>query len=219
MITSAIRHSFRKTPTGDTVLHTMSPTGRSAEPRRKRAQCGCGLCRRSLEHDQQVNRADRGLLTGRSLILVDHQNLCGGPSASDAVVGTLWDALVHTLAVKPNDDVVVALSGYAAAKYLTLLPLTRVRLLIGDGPHGAARVLTDFVDAAHVAARYDNVVIASGNHTFSDLARELRAHDVRLYNLTSSLSSASRDLADACGLRVRLKVRIETEPYRLASAA
>ncbi len=200
------------------MLHKIRPTEPRGNSRNKRP-CDCGLCRRSQEHAERTASPTTGLLKGRSLVLVDHQNLCGGPAASDEVVSTLWDALTQTLAVKPEDDLVISLSGYAAANYLTLLPLTRVRLLLGNGLHGAARALCDFVDVDHVAARYDNVVIASGNHTLSDLARELRARGVRVYNVTSSLSSASRELSGACSLRVRLKVRFSPETPALAPAA
>lgn len=186
----------------------------------KSSGCDCGMCRPSPELSiSPVRAVAPTLLRGRTLVLLDHQNLCGGVNAPSAVVSAVWGKLKEFLSVAPTDDVVIALSSRGAAEYMTAIPMQQMRLVLGNGLHGASLALVDFIDANHVAARYDSVVIASGDGTLTGLALELRACGMSVCNVTSSLSTASRDLSSACNLRVRLKVRLVAENDDLAPAA
>ena len=110
---------------------------------------------------------------GRSLHLVDIENLAGGSAASDWDVIDALDEYRSTVAVGPNDHVVIA-SGRGLA-------LTAGRawpgpqLLVGSGVDGAdLRLLEVARPVAWTAARFARVVIGSGDGIFAGLATDLR---------------------------------------------
>jgi hypothetical protein len=152
-------------------------------------------------------------------VLVDHENLCGGPDASPLVASAVWQALKDVCALDRDSQVVIGLSGFAAAHWMTSLPLRQVRLVIGDGRDGADRALLDSIDRGHVARRFSNVVIASGDHIFTDLALSLRQAGVQVCNVTSSTSAASGQLAAACSLHLHLRLAAPDCGRQLALAA
>ena len=86
------------------------------------------------------------------------------------------------------------------------MPYSQVQLVVGDGPSGADRALIDAVDTNHVASRFDSVIIASGDHIFASLAKDLRVRGLQVCNVTSSRAQSSPKLAQECNFHVYLKV-------------
>lgn len=142
--------------------------------------CTCGICS-PAEFVSNHSAAER-LLKGRMLVLVDHENLISGPSASAARSAWAWHRLKDALMITNDDSVIIGLSRYSLRRFMTSLPLRRVQIVVGDGPDGADHALIDSVDVTKVAEQYDYVVIASGDHIFANLACELRQAGCRVVN-------------------------------------
>jgi hypothetical protein len=108
----------------------------------------------------------------RSLHLVDLENVCGGAHAvpGDAVAG-LWRYL-DVAGWRDDDHVVIAAhpSLVIAVGFARLVP---ARLLPATGVDGADLALLRHVAAGDVAARYDRVVVGSGDHAFAALIEAL----------------------------------------------
>jgi len=116
-------------------------------------------------------RRSRKVPLGRTLHLVDLENLVGGSKASPAdVEAALCD---YELVVRfgPDDHRVVACARGLAfpAKHRWAGSLVKV----SRGIDGADRLLLAEASPDYVFAHYDRVVIASGDHCFAPLVAEL----------------------------------------------
>src|SRR5689334_7230896 len=102
---------------------------------------------------------------GRSLWLVDLENLSGGSDTSEARIAEAWQTLAAAIARRPGDQVVVGSGPEYAAMAWFLLP-AGIKLVVREGRHGGERALLDVFDVDHAAARFERLVIASGDHAF-----------------------------------------------------
>jgi len=116
-------------------------------------------------------RADDGF-SGRSLHLVDIENLAGGPSR----VGQWFSPAVREyLAVaEPGDADQMITAADVTLWRRTAFDVPIGRYLPGRGPDGADRALLAAAPADWVAQRFDRLVIGSGDQAFADLARAVR---------------------------------------------
>ena len=112
------------------------------------------------------------LPAGRTLHLVDIENLAGGSAADAAVVAEAVERYRRTIAVTDDDHVIVGSGPTLAVTAGRAWP--GARLVLGRGVDGADRALLEATDPAFVAARFDRVVIGSGDHAFAPLVAELR---------------------------------------------
>lgn len=112
--------------------------------------------------------------TGRTLHLVDLENLSGGPSRSSADHRCAWRAYVEAAVIVEGDQVVVAASGRVMRHAVWFLP-TGIATRAANGADGADRVLLEVGDAAWIASRFDRLVIGSGDHAFAELADAVQA--------------------------------------------
>lgn len=128
---------------------------------------------------------------GRKLHLVDIENLCGGSHVDCGLVPTKMDEYGEVVEVAAVDHMIVACSPQLVIPAKTCRGGARV--LIGRGVDGADEALLGAVTVADVAQRYDEVVIASGDHIFRRLAILLRLSGV-------SVTVVSRESALAAGL-------------------
>lgn len=114
--------------------------------------------------------------TGRTLHLVDVENLAAGSCATAQEVCAALDGYRATITVEEQDHVVIA-SGQALA-FAAKDAWPQARLVVGHGVDGADRALLAATDPAFVARRFDRVVVASGDHAFCGLVSALRARHV-----------------------------------------
>lgn len=131
---------------------------------------------------------------GRALHLVDLDNLVGGPDHPELAV----PALRVYLAVadfEVGDHLVLGADSSLAHKTCFDLP-RGARLLIGYGKDGADDRLIAAAEPSFVAARYDRVVICSGDHRFAPLARDLSARGV-VVDVAARRRSLARVLREA----------------------
>jgi hypothetical protein len=111
---------------------------------------------------------------GRTLHLVDIENLVGDPVADDESVRAAVAAYKQVAGVRSDDLAVVASNGRLAMAAGKAWPGALLR--IGRGPDGADLALLAEATPEWVARRFGRVVIGSGDGIFLDLVRRLRLH-------------------------------------------
>jgi len=107
------------------------------------------------------------------------ENLAGGPRADGAQVAAAVAAYRQEVTVVPGDHAVVACNannGDMVCAARAAWPGASVK--VGHGRDGADDVLIAECDPDRLAARYDRVVIGSGDHAFIPLTNALRARGV-----------------------------------------
>jgi hypothetical protein len=145
---------------------------------RRSAPAASAVGRRGLYvvPDRVVERASH-VPPGRTLHLVDVENLMGGPFAGGNAMRESSRRYREAANVGLRDHVVIgcnpALALEAACNWPGKL------LVAGRGPDGADLALLEQArDARWVAQRFDRVVIGSGDGIFCDMAAALRSYGV-----------------------------------------
>jgi hypothetical protein len=102
---------------------------------------------------------------GRTLHLIDIENLAGTGLPTAREVRDLRDAYASRVGIGPLDHVVIACNHLAikAAGYCW----PDARYLVRSGPDGADLALLDVIKHENVAGRFTSVAIASGDHAFT----------------------------------------------------
>jgi hypothetical protein len=152
---------------------------------------------------EPTSRANRAAFVppGRTLHLVDAENLMGGPLAGNrALTGALRE-YTAAAGIRPLDHVTVGVNPALALSVGDIWP--EARLVIGRGPDGADNALLSTVaDVDWVASRYDRIVVGSGDHAFAFAVAAFRAAGLRVDVVApeSGLSMALAALASSIGL-------------------
>ena len=155
---------------------------------------------------------DRHIPLGRTLHLVDIENLCGGPYASFERLRRTVEAYQRALAVRLGDHVVMACNRGLLLDAGRAWP--GVRLCAGNGPDGADLALLDAATTEYIGSHYDRVVIGSGDGIFAPRAYELRL-DGLVVAVVSLRRSLSPRLAAVAHLVRELVVDPELRPRNL----
>lgn len=121
-----------------------------------------------------------GGLRGRTLRLVDIENMVGSCQLSLGDVARARVRINAAVAPGTDDHTVIAASHYnAPAAYFGWAG--PVRRLARSGQDGADLALLEVVaDVGWVAARYERVVVASGDHAFAPAVAELKGAGVEV---------------------------------------
>jgi hypothetical protein len=132
---------------------------------------------------------------GRTLHLVDVENIVGDPVADDGSVRAAVEAYKKAASVRPDDLAVVASNGKLAMAAGQAWPGALLR--IGRGPNGADLALLEEAPPEWVAGRFSRVVIGSGDGIFVDLVRRLRlqGQSVTVVGRPGSISGKLRKAA------------------------
>ena len=143
---------------------------------------------------------------GRQAVLVDIENLAGGPDATRAEFAQVWQMLRGgALALRPGDVVAIAASRYAAQQAVPALWGEAVQWRWRDGPDGAYNALLEFMDVTHIAQCFSRLVIASGDHAFSALAGGARRRGMAVHQVVGR-GLPSRELWEECTTHARLRM-------------
>lgn len=146
--------------------------------------------------ERRVARA-RHIPPGRTLHLVDIENLVGGSSATCGEVAMVSSDYRRTAPVLVGDHVIVA-AGKSMAVDAGLV-WNGARLVFGRGVNGADRALLAAVaDPFWVARHFDRVVLGSGDGIFKPVLASLRRLGVAtgIVAPDNSISFALRRQAD-----------------------
>jgi hypothetical protein len=132
-------------------------------------------------------------LRGRRLVLVDIENVVGGAVLAVEQASQARHVVDAAARLKDGDHVVIATS------HIGLLPTglgwAGARLLVRSGPDGADLALLDVLTEEQVEARFDEVVVASGDGIFTDAVAALGAAGV-------AVTVVARP--DGCSRRLRM---------------
>jgi hypothetical protein len=115
------------------------------------------------------------LPAGRRLVLVDIENIAGGPCLSAETVRWVKQTVTDAVHIGSSDHVVVATS------HIGLLQVgcnwRGIRYVVRSGRDGADLALLDVL-AEDIPARYQQVVLASGDGIFAPAVAQLAAAGV-----------------------------------------
>lgn len=111
------------------------------------------------------------LRPGRSLHVVDVENINRGPAADYQPVAALWNDVVRPA---PGDLVVCASDITGVFAVHAAFP--SARQLTGRGPDGADRALGEVLSEPHLTDRFDTIILGSGDGYFAAHLRRLRQH-------------------------------------------
>lgn len=138
----------------------------------------------------------------RTLSLLDLENLTGGEIQTAAVRDT-WARFTDVIGARYDDHHTVAVSQRHAATAFFALP-SNIRRVIGpNAPDGADIALLNSVDIDWTAANFGQVVIGSGDHIFTFIAKRLRSAGLHVIQVTG-IGRCSADLYRACNEHRRL---------------
>ncbi|WP_420615956.1 NYN domain-containing protein [Candidatus Palauibacter sp.] len=111
---------------------------------------------------------------GRSLHLLDVENLMGGPKRGVHALEFACNAYRETGLVACGDHITMAANPHLIHDAVHCWP--GAKSMIGKGPDGADRALINAASNVEwVARRFDRIVIGSGDGIFHRLARRFRA--------------------------------------------
>jgi hypothetical protein len=120
---------------------------------------------------------------GRTLHLVDIENLSGGPQRTPAEHAAAYRAYERRAELRTGDQVVVAACGRVMRDLAFSLP-SGIARRVANGDDGADRVLLGFGTAEFIAERFERLVIGSGDHGFLGLALAAQALGVHVVILS-----------------------------------
>jgi hypothetical protein len=135
----------------------------------------------------------------RAVHLLDAENLLGTPAPSPAQVRQLISRYAAHVGFGPMDQVIIACSHRAFQTIGFCWP--GPQYLLRSGPDGADLALLAVLDTGHIAARFRDVVIGSGDHIFAPAVTSLTAAGSRV-TVTARRDRLSASLARAVGPRL-----------------
>src|SRR3954453_2091908 len=103
--------------------------------------------------------------SGRRLVVVDIENLIGGAVLHPTEAAWARRRLTEAAALTERDQVVIGTSHVGLIHIGTAW--TRQRYVVGSGPNGADLALLEVL-AGNLPAKYDELVLASGDGIFAD---------------------------------------------------
>jgi hypothetical protein len=144
----------------------------------------------------------RGIPRGRTLHLIDIENLAGARRELDDILAA-GEAYKRTITLRPGDHTVVGCDRTLLLAAEKAFP--GARIVPGRGPDGADRALLGYEDVDDIARRYDRVVIGSGDHAFCGLVARLRDRGVAVC-VVCRREALSADLRRAAALVIDLRL-------------
>jgi hypothetical protein len=149
-------------------------------------------------------------VSGRALHLVDLENLVGDPDAACEVIDAVLDDYVRSASLGADDLVTVAVNHRMYRR--ACFSLDRGwKVGLASGPDACDHVLLAEAPFDWVAARFDRLVVGSGDHIFCDLVHAVRRRAMPVW-VVSQERCLSRRLGAAASRVVHL-------PERMALAA
>lgn len=161
----------------------------------------------------------------RRYFLIDLENPTRGAKASSEEVAKLWAVLKEQApGIAPHDHVVVGTSRAVAGRYRPVIGGDNVKWVVGaNARDGADRALLAAVDVHSVARRYDELVIFSGDHAFTQLALIAKRLGLGVHVITAEhpngRSMLSRELSDVADIHTVIRLRGRSQQMQVVSAA
>ena len=118
--------------------------------------------------------AEQREAVSRKIVLIDLENMLFGKheSSDDATSSQSEQILSLAEARRPGDQLIVGCNPQLAFLARELFPSAQI--VTGKGKDGADLALLAVIDPHHAAHRFSELCIVSGDHAFTELAREAR---------------------------------------------
>lgn len=132
----------------------------------------------------------------RRLVAMDIENVNGGAVHDQYRAAIAWNAVADAIQLEDGDQVVVGVG--PSSLLASGMDHPDARFVLGRGLSGADLALVDVLRGEHVAGRFGEVVIVSGDGIFAETAAELARQGVavtvvcRIGHLSSRLRLAAR---------------------------
>lgn len=138
------------------------------------------------------------LAQGRTLVLVDFENLCLGTIDSISLAELVRDELSACVSLTGDEHVVIATSHAGLLTFGLAWPGARV--LVRSGQDGADLELLSVLREEHVADRFEKIIVASGDGIFTDEVSRLAVQgcDVTVVSRPAQLSRRLKLAAKHC---------------------
>ena len=107
----------------------------------------------------------------RRLVAMDIENINGGAVREQSQSTAAWKLVADAIDIDDRDQVVVGVG--PSSLLASGMDHSDARLVLGRGISGADRALVDVLRDEHVADRFGEVVIVSGDGIFAEVAAEL----------------------------------------------
>ena len=161
----------------------------------------------------------------RRYFLIDLENPTRGAKATSDEVAKLWRLLKEQApGIAPHDHVVVGTSRAVAGRFRPVLSGENVKWVVGaNAKDGADRALLAAIDVHSVARRYDELVIFSGDHAFTQVAVNAKRLGLGLQVIAvehpNGRSMLSLELSDAADIHTVIRRRGKSQRLAAVSAA
>jgi len=109
--------------------------------------------------------------TSRRFVALDIENINGGAVGHALLADAAWRDVATAIDLVEDEHVVIGVGPSSLLAAGTSHP--GARLVMGRGPSGADHALIEVLSDEHVAERFDEIVIASGDGIFADVAARL----------------------------------------------
>ncbi|MBG0830366.1 NYN domain-containing protein [Planomonospora sp. ID67723] len=120
----------------------------------------------------------RNISQGRSVHLLDVENLVGAPRPATSDVVTMMDHYRKRVPASGMDQYVAAVNH--GALVTVGLALAGIQILVRSGRDGADEALCEVIRFDHLDDRFERVIIGSGDGIFTELADWLRRRGVQV---------------------------------------
>lgn len=110
-------------------------------------------------------------LRGRRLVLVDIENVVGGAAVTPAMAAWARTVIESALLGTHDEQVVIGTSHCGLFNVKDAWPCARVE--VRSGPDGADLELLEVLTTEHLASRFDEVVLVSGDGIFAEAVADL----------------------------------------------
>ena len=168
---------------------------------------------RDIPMHEEAMRSNLGswVRTGRTLHVIDIENLMGGPNSDVARIQLALQHYRTTANFAKGDHAYVGCDAHLLPSVHEAWPAVLIRP--GRGPDGADHALLAVLDTEDISRRYSRVVLGSGDGIFTPIVSELLDHNVRVL-IVALTGSLSRQLAEqaACKPMPRISEKLP-RPY------
>ena len=109
----------------------------------------------------------------RRIVMLDIENLNGGAVENVSSATIAWAEIAHAIHLRADEQVVIGVG--PSSLLATGVSQPAARKVLGRGLDGADHALIRVMKEERLASRFNEVIIASGDGIFSDIAAELGA--------------------------------------------
>lgn len=145
-----------------------------------------------LTLDNKATQPARGKQTAH---VVDLENLVG-ETRTPEIVRYTWQHYATEMRILPSDPVFIGCGPRMGRIALFALD-TRLRFFIKRGLHGGEEALLEALDPRWLAKRYGHIIVASGDHAFTEWIQQAQQTGAKV-DVVARCGSLSRSLLQTC---------------------